>query len=143
MVLVDVGPLIALINRGDEDHDLCVRTLRDLPLPLLTSWTAFGEAMHVVGELGKRSGRDGKWLAQKALWDLMDAGAIEVAEPTAHLIARMKALMGKYRDTPMDLGDASLVALAEDRKITRIFTLDADFLVYRVGKRAFDLLPAP
>jgi hypothetical protein len=35
------------------------------------------------------------------------------------------------------------VALAEDRKITRIFTLDADFLVYRVGKRAFDLLPAP
>ena len=66
-----------------------------------------------------------------------------MVEPTNHLIARMKGLMGKYRDTPMDLGDASLVALAEERKITRIFTLDADFLVYRVGKRAFDLLPAP
>ena len=54
----------------------------------------------------------------------------------------MKALMEKYRDTPMDLGDASLVALAEDRGIRRIFTLDDDFLVYRAGKKPFVLLPA-
>ncbi|MNY43259.1 hypothetical protein D3C86_1782040 [compost metagenome] len=97
--------------------------------------------MHVVGELGKRTGREGKWLAQRALWGLVDTGAIEVAEPSVHLMQRMKALMEKYKDTPMDLGDASLVALAEDRGITRIFTLDDDFFAYRVGRRAFELIP--
>ena len=99
--------------------------------------------MHVVGELGRRMGPDRKWMAQKALWDLLDTGAIEVAEPTVHLTRRMRALMETTRDTPMDLGDASLVALAEDRAITRIFTLDSDFFIYRAGKKAFDVLPPP
>lgn len=141
MTLVDAGALIALINEGDLDHDLCIQTLKGLKPPLLTSWTAFGEAMHVVGELGKRTGSGGKWLAQNALWTLVDARAIEIAEPSVHLMQRMKALMEKYRDTPMDLGDASLVALAEDRGLTRIFTLDDDFFVYRVGKRTFEVIP--
>lgn len=39
----------------------------------------------------------------------------------------MRSLMEKYRDTPMDLADASLVALAETRGLKRIFTLDSDF----------------
>lgn len=141
MTLVDAGPLIALVNREDEDHALCVETLRALRAPLLTSWTAFGEAMHVAGELGKRSGPDGKWLAQRAIWGLLDAGAIEVAEPSVHLLHRMRELMEKYKDTPMDLGDASLVALAEERRVMRIFTLDSDFLVYRAGRKPFELLP--
>lgn len=141
MTLVDAGPLIALINRDDADHALCLRTLATLTVPLLTSWTAFGEAMHVVGELGKYTGPEGKWLAQRALWGLVDTEAVTVAEPSTHLMQRMKALMEQYKDTPMDLGDASLVALAEERGIRRIFTLDSDFRIYRVGKKALDLLP--
>jgi hypothetical protein len=141
MTLVDAGPLIALVNAGDPDHTLCLETLKGLHTPLLTSWTAFGEAIHVVGELGKRQGPQGKWLAQKALWGLIDARAIDVAEPTTHLMQLMRALMEKYRDTPMDLGDASLVAIAEERGIRRIFSLDDDFLIYRVGKQPFEVIP--
>lgn len=139
--LVDAGPLIALINRGDTDHALCLRTLQTLKAPLLTSWTVFGEAMHVVGELGKHAGPQGKWRAQNALWSLLDSSAVTIAEPSVHLMQRMRALMQKYRDTPMDLGDASLVALAEEHGIHRIFSLDADFFVYRAGRKAFDVLP--
>lgn len=142
-VLLDAGPLIALVSVADDDHALCLSTLSTLRAPLLTSWTAFGEAMHVAGELGQYAGPDGKWLAQRALWGLLDTGAIVIAEPTVQLMQRMRSLMEKYRDTPMDLGDASLVALAEERGLTRIFTLDDDFLVYRVGKRPFDVVPAP
>jgi predicted nucleic acid-binding protein len=142
MTLVDAGPLIALVNAADDDHALCVSTLKGLQTPLLTTWTAFGEAMHVVGALGRRAGRDGKWVAQRALWGLVDSVAITVAEPSVHLMQRMKALMERYQDTPMDLGDASLVALAEERGNRRIFTLDADFFVYRVGSKAFDIIPA-
>ncbi len=46
---------------------------------------------------------------------------------------RMAALMQQYRDTPMDLADASLVAVAESRTLRRVFTTDSDFYVYRLA----------
>jgi uncharacterized protein len=46
---------------------------------------------------------------------------------------RMDALMAIYRDVPMDLADASLVAVAESRSIRRLFTLDSDFYIYRLA----------
>ena len=141
MTLVDAGPIIALVYEADYNHDCCASALGSLQVPLLTSWAVFGEAMHVAGVLGKKTGSGGKWLAQDAVWRLLDTGAITVAEPTSHLASRMRGLMAKYRDTPMDLGDASLVALAEDRAIRRIFTLDSDFTIYRAGKHPFEIVP--
>jgi len=42
----------------------------------------------------------------------------------------------------MDLADATLVALAEERKTKRIFTLDANFTIYRLhGRGRFELVP--
>jgi predicted nucleic acid-binding protein len=50
--------------------------------------------------------------------------------------------MAKYKDMPMDLADATLVAAAEALGLTRIFTLDRDFQVYRWrGKRKFEVIP--
>lgn len=45
----------------------------------------------------------------------------------------MHNLMEKYKDVPMDLADASLVAVAESRNIRSIFTLDSDFFIYRMA----------
>ena len=54
----------------------------------------------------------------------------------------MKVLMERYQDTPMDLADASLVAAAERLGLSRIFTLDSDFYVYRIDDReAFEIVP--
>ena len=57
---------------------------------------------------------------------------------------RLKALMGKYRDLPMDLADAGLVRVAERDKLSRIFTLDRrHFRVYRpAGIGRFSILPS-
>ena len=44
----------------------------------------------------------------------------------------MDALMAQYANVPMDLADASLVALAESRGIRRLFTIDSDFYIYRL-----------
>lgn len=41
--------------------------------------------------------------------------------------------MSKYRDTPMDLADASIVAAAERLGAKRVFTLDGDFRIYRTA----------
>jgi predicted nucleic acid-binding protein len=44
----------------------------------------------------------------------------------------------------MDFADASLVALAEQRGLQQIFTLDSGFRVYRLrGRSVFDIVPSP
>ena len=57
---------------------------------------------------------------------------------------RMRELLEKHRDLPMDLADAALVRVAERDSLTRIFTLDRrHFSVYRPGRRRrFAVLPA-
>jgi len=50
--------------------------------------------------------------------------------------------MAKYADLPMDLADATFVALAEARGMRRVFTPDSDFGVYRIhGRERFDVIP--
>jgi len=44
-------------------------------------------------------------------------------------------LMERYRDHPMDLADASLVAVAEARDLRTVFTLDEHFRSYRLSNR--------
>lgn len=136
MILTDAGPLVAIIDRGEADHDSCVSALASLTRPMLTTWPAFTEAIYLLG--------DGGWVAQDALWRLLLRGDIEMADITGPVLDRTFALMEKYQDTPMDLADASLVAVAEARGLTRIFTLDSHFRIYRrSGKNAFEIVPSP
>ncbi|MDE3076370.1 MAG: PIN domain-containing protein, partial [Chloroflexota bacterium] len=58
-------------------------------------------------------------------------------------VQRAIALMERYADRPMDLADATLVALAEAHGMRRIFSLDSDFRIYRFRDRQrFEVLPA-
>ena len=41
MTLSDAGPLVALIDADEADHETCVLALRTLDLPLVTTWPAF------------------------------------------------------------------------------------------------------
>ena len=135
MTLVDAGPLIALIDADEPDHEVCRRALDEVTLPLLTTWPAFTEAMYLLGRAGGLRG-------QQALWRLLTSGRLELGELSPDAVARAAALMSKYADLPMDLADATLVALAEDREERRIFTLDSDFSVYRLhGRRRFEIIP--
>ena len=136
MTLTDAGPLIALIDADEPDHERCVEALDQLQLPLLTTWPAFTEAMYL---LGRTSG----WKGQKALWRLVLREDVVIADGSAATNARAAHLMETYADQPMDLADATLVALAEERETNSIFTLDGDFRVYRLkGRRHFDVIPA-
>jgi uncharacterized protein len=71
--------------------------------------------------------------AQAALWRWLTAGRLVLHDLTHGEADRMIALMYKYRDRPMDLADASLVATAERFGIGRVFTLDSDFHIYRLA----------
>lgn len=88
-------------------------------------------------------GDAGGWPAQEALWSLILRGDLELAEMPSGLIERSRLLMEKYRDRPMSMADATLVAIAEARGFKRIFTLDSDFDFYRVkGRERLERVPA-
>jgi predicted nucleic acid-binding protein len=135
MTLVDAGPLLALLDRDDQDHLRCRDVLGQLAAPLVTTWPAFTEAMSL---LGARAG----WRGQRHLWDLVTRRDLILTAPDEQQTRRAGALMEKYRDLPMDLADATLVALAESLGQRQVFTLDADFQVYRWRDREpFELTP--
>jgi predicted nucleic acid-binding protein len=102
---------------------------------MLTTWPVFTEAMYLLGDARG-------WNAQRALWQMIERNGLEIATLEANHLARTRALMEKYRDTPMDIADATLVAVAEARSLKRIFTLDSDFEVYRYrGRELFEIVP--
>lgn len=126
MMLVDAGPLIALIHKDDANHARCVAVLQTLTEPLCTVWPALTEAMCLLNF---------SWKAQEALWEMVERGVVELAALEARDLSRMRELMKKYRDLPMDLADAALVAMGERERIRRVFTLDRrNFEVYRPTK---------
>jgi len=135
VILTDAGPLIALIDRRDSQHAHCVEAARTLTGPMLSTWPAFTEAMYLLGA-------EAGWRGQEPLWRMIRSGQLMLADTSATMLTRMPALMERYKDLPMDLADASLVALAEERGLSEIFTLDRDFQIYRLPEgRAFDRRP--
>jgi len=137
MTLADAGPLVALIDADEADHRVCRAVLGQLELPLLTTWPAFTEAMYLLSRAGGAAGRE-------ALWRLVLTDRLRVLDLSRSAVERSAELMATYADLPMDLADATLVALAEESGTRRVFTLDSDFQVYRLhGRQRFDVVPGP
>jgi len=134
VILVDAGPLVALIHANDRNHRRCKEAFRALGQPLGTVWPAFTEAMYLLSF---------SWTAQDALWEFARRGSLEMLPLAAPDVERMHDLMRKYRDLPMDLADAALVAVAERERLRTVFTLDrTDFSVYRPAKiKQFVIVP--
>ena len=125
-VLVDTGPLVALLDRSDPYHTICQETLRSFEDRLVTVWPVVTESMYLLRAY---------WHAQNAFWEMIAAGAVEIFPLGTDDVARMRDLMRKYRDLPMDLADAALVRVAERERLRRIFTLDRrDFQIYRPSR---------
>ena len=135
MILVDTGPLVALIHQDDNEHRICKETFLTFSEPLGTVWPVLTEALYLLNF---------SWEAQNALWEMIQAGAVEILPLGTDDVTRMRELMRKYRDLPMDLADAALVRIAERERLRRIFTLDRrDFQIYRpyrIGR--FAILPS-
>lgn len=136
MILTDTGPIVALLDVRDAHHARCRAAAGRLPpVPLLTTWPCFTEAMYILGEAGGHG-------YQATLWAMYRRERLIVTELTSSEVERAAELMAKYHDRPMDLADASLIAVADARGFTRLFTLDSDFLFYRLASGAvLDLVP--
>lgn len=129
-MLTDTGPIIALMDEKDPHHAACRSVARSLPSgPLFTTWPCFTEAMYLLDDLGG-------FRLKERLWRLRRDGKLALLDITLNETDHMATLMAKYQNVPMDLADASLVAVADARGIPRLFTIDSDFYIYRLANGA-------
>jgi len=133
-ILVDTGPLVAILSREDAHHQTCVAALREMTGPLSTCWPVITEAAWLL----RHSRR-----AIQQLLNNMDAGFLELLPVAGSEAKAIASLIKKYESIRPQLADASLVYLASREGIETIFTLDRrDFSIYRPGrKRSFHILP--
>ena len=121
-ILVDAGPLIALIDRSDKHHRRVDNYLKRFHGRLLTTWPVLAEACHFMPE------RD-----QIDFLRWADAGGLGVIEMDESALGAIADWKEKYADLPMDLADASLIWLAQHTGVLQILTIDLrDFSVYRL-----------
>jgi len=132
--LIDTGAMLALLDRTDRWHRICVDAFEQLRLPLVTSEAVLTELFHLVGDSRHE---------MEAAWRLVRSGAIALAAIEDSELPQMRALMSRYSDRPMDFAGATLVYLAKREGLSTIFTVNhTDFDTYRIeGRRRFRVLP--
>ncbi len=133
-MLLDTGALVALLDRSERNHARCVQVLQRFHGRLLTTEPVLTETVYLLGPSFHNQ--------DPALRFFLQGGA-ELVPMTPARLARARELMERYADVPMDLADATLVALAEEIGVHDVFTLDRrGFSVYRTSRhRAFRIVP--
>jgi predicted nucleic acid-binding protein len=132
--LWDTGPLVSLLDARDTHHAACLQAAEAMwPQPLTTE-AVVTEAAYLLRRVPNGPVR---------LMEFLVTLKAEIVPITSHLRQRVATLMKQYAEQPMDYADATLVAVAEERRLSRIFTLDRrHFLIYRLHDReSFEIVP--
>lgn len=133
-VVLDTGPLIALLDRDEAHHAWAAAQFKTLSPPLLTCDSVLSEASFLL----QRAGLDPSLPVE-----MLARGVLEVTSPLTSRddAASVSSLMRRYRNVPMSFADACLVRLVERTKNGSILTLDSDFRIYRqTNRRVIPLL---
>jgi predicted nucleic acid-binding protein len=125
-VLIDTGPLVAILCAGDKDHAWTVEQFRALPPPFLTCEPVIAEACYLI----ERRGVNGAVLLER-----IENGLLRIALEIEEHCAELKKLMTRYANVPMSLADSCLVRMSEIYPQCHVLTLDSDFRVYRRNGR--------
>jgi uncharacterized protein len=121
-VIVDAGPLVALLVANDAHHRWAVTQFQKLPAPLFTCEPVLTEVFHLVAR--RPNGLEG-------FFALLTGGALEIDFSAMRERASLHKLIRKYRNLPMSLADACLVRMSEMIERSVIITTDAHFQIYR------------
>jgi len=125
-LLVDTGPLVALLSERDRYHQWAAQAFGQASTPARTCEAVLSEAWYLL-----RATRRG----QPALLELVERGLIGLDFSLAAELVAVRRLVTRYRDRPMSLADACLVRMAELYDEAAVLTLDSDFTVYRKNGR--------
>ena len=131
-VVLDTGPLVALLNRKDTHYAWVVEQSGKLKPPFYSCEAVIAEAHFLLTRHPAGGGR---------LNQLVRSGKIDLSFSYAEHIDDVHRLMEKYADVPMSFADACVVRIAEVRRRSRVLTIDSDFKRYRKHRdRPLDLI---
>ena len=125
-VLLDTGPLIALIDRRDHYHSWATQQTAGLMPPLLTCEAVLTEACYLLRNLHE---------GVQGVLEIVRRGLLTISFRLEDEVARVAKLLGRYADVPMSLADACLVRISEQYAESAVITLDGDFRIYRKNGR--------
>ena len=135
-VLIDTGPIVAILSATDQHHHPCVAELANLRPPLFTCWPVVTESQWLL----RRNPE-----AVAGLFRAFQSGLLALLPVDQTAMPWLDEFLHRYRKIEPDLADATLVYLAEREDIPTVFTLDQrDFTVYRYAKtRRLSIIPSP
>jgi predicted nucleic acid-binding protein len=132
-VLLDTGPLVALLSRNDADHEVAKELFAACAKPLRSCEAVLSEACFLLKVVHPKAPAEVIKLARN--------GVFEIAVSLPKHFSAIEALMLKYANRPISLADASLIHCAELFSEPRILTFDSDFRFYRWGRnKKFEIL---
>jgi len=134
-VIIDAGPLVALIRTHDSFHEWASNCVQHLAGPFITSESVISETCFLLH-------RDG--IAVEKLFAFFRRGLIQIKFDLQAEWESVASLMERYARMPkgsMSLADATLVRLSEIDENAAVFTIDRHFRFYRKhGRRQIPLI---
>jgi len=125
-VIVDTGPLVALLNRRERHHAWAAKIMDTMEPPIFTCDPVLSEACFLLQDT------DG---GPDAVMELVARGIVRSDFRVMAEVDSVRALMKKFATVPMSLADACVVRMTELDQKSVVLTLDSDFKVYRRNKR--------
>lgn len=126
MILIDTGPIVAMIDKKDDLHERAKSALKRLGLStFLTTDACVTESTFHLWDA------DG-WRGISQLRSLIETRVISIDSPATSKAVLAFAYMKRFRDIPCDYADATLLVAAEETGARQIFTFDRHFFAYRL-----------
>jgi predicted nucleic acid-binding protein len=108
LILVEAGPVAALVDADDHYHASCIEAFKLIREPLGTAWPALTEAIYLLSDLA---------VAQETVWQMLARGTVQLLPLSISVVPRIRELMRKHGNRPMDLANAATVLVAERKNI--------------------------
>ena len=121
-ILLDTGPLVALINPRDQMHQWVTSEWSTIAKPLLTCEAVVAEACFLLQNV---------YRGEEGVMILIETGIIKVPFRLSEDATAIKVLQSRYKSVPMSFADACLVRMSELFSESSLLTLDSDFVIYR------------
>jgi uncharacterized protein len=125
-IIVDTGPLVAFLNKGDRYHEWTMDQLGEMNVPLLTCEAVISEACFLLRRFDNGASK---------VMALLERQILMIPFKLEGELGNVRGLLSKYSSVPMSLADACLVRMSELFPKSTVFTLDRDFKIYRRNKR--------
>lgn len=132
-ILLDTGPLVALLSRNDANHARARRLFAQCVPPFRSCEAVIADACFLMRKVDAAGPAEIIALGRRGVYNV----AMSVEDHWTNI----EALLRKYSDRPISLADACLIRCAEIHQEARILTFDRDFSAYKWARnRKFDLL---